>query len=90
MILESLHQNDDQVESVEPMSDQPSWREWAKEEIANHKQSVIAGSIVGERFNHRGWEPEVVLAFMAAPIIRPAKGEIQSKLYPKENKCQQN
>lgn len=80
MILESLHQNDDQFESVEPMSDRPQWREWAKEEITRH-YSVIGGTLVGERFWHRAWPPDVTLAFLNAPVIRPAKGEIQRKLY---------
>lgn len=69
--------------SCEPMSDtphNPQWREWAKEEIANHRR-VIVGSIVGERQWHRPWPPDVVLAFLAAPIIRPEKGEIQKRLY---------
>lgn len=79
MILESLQQNDT-VESVEPMSDTPQWREWAKEEIVRHRAGIV-GSVVGERTLHRPWPPEVVLAFLAAPIIRPEKGEIQRKLY---------
>lgn len=66
--------------SCEPMSDSPQWREWAKEEIANHRR-VISGSVVGERFQHRGWPPEVVLAFLAASVIRPEKGEIWQRLY---------
>lgn len=66
--------------SCEPMSDRPQWREWAKEEIVRHR-GVIAGSLVGERTLHRPWPPEVVLAFLAAPIVRPAKGEIFKRLY---------
>ncbi len=82
MILESLQQNDE-VESVEPMADRPQWREWAKEEIAVRRREMIVGSLVGERVWHRAWPPDAVLAFLAAPVIRPPKGEIQKKLYPK-------
>lgn len=54
----------DTVESVEPMSDIPTFREWAKETIAEHRahHEGSAGTLVGERFNHRGWPPDVTLA----------------------------
>jgi len=84
MILESLKQNerdDDVVESVSPMSDIPTFREWAKERITDHRSRTQSGSLVGHREGHRGWPPEVTLAFMNAPIIKPAKGEIERKLY---------
>lgn len=84
MILESLHQNDrsdDAVEFVSPMSDIPTFKEWAKETLGEYRSRTQTGSLVGERFGHRPWPPEVVLAFLAAPIIRPEKGEIQRKLY---------
>ncbi len=69
--------------SCEPMSDTPEFREWAKEEIVqHHRRKTISGSVVGERSTHCVWPPDVYLAFLYAPIIRPAKGEIQKKLYP--------
>lgn len=41
---------------------------------------------VGERIGHRGWPPDVVRAFLCAPVIKPAKGEIQRKLYGMVNR----
>jgi hypothetical protein len=68
--------------SCEPMCDRPEYREWAKEEIVQHKQRAsISGSHIGERYFHCTWPPDVYLAFLYAPIIKPAKGEIQRKLY---------
>lgn len=41
----------------------------------------IGGMIKGERFNHRGWPAGIYEAFLSAPVIKPAIGEIQRKLY---------
>lgn len=72
------HQND-QVESIEPLSDRPDYRAWAVETIAAYHESYV-GSIVSERLNHRGWPVDVTLAFMSAPIVKPAQGEIARRL----------
>jgi hypothetical protein len=45
------------------------------------KKPFIPRGFIGERFDHRGWPPDVVRAFLNAFVIRPEKGEIQRKLY---------
>lgn len=54
-----------------------------QETLTGLKQSTgdHPGQLVGERFQHRGWVPEIVRAFMAAPVIKPAVGEIARRLY---------
>ena len=66
--------------------EQKSAKQEAREAVRRHREGrhVSAGGLlVGERTDHRGWPPEVTLAFMAAPVIKPAKGEIQKRLYPR-------
>lgn len=60
-----------------------STKQITREAVKQFRQKpfIPPGGFIGERFNHRGWLPEVVLAFMAAPIIKPEKGEIQRRLY---------
>ncbi len=53
----------------------------AIEDYRARKAPHLGGTLVGERFQHRGWPPEVTLAFMDAFVIRPEKGEIQRRLY---------
>jgi len=66
----------DSVESVEPMSDVPDWREWAQETIQTYKGRHI-GSVVGERLHHRAWPPDVILAFLGAEVIKPKPGSLR-------------
>lgn len=60
-------------------------RQEAREAVKRHRKKpfIPAGGFIGERFHHRGWPPEVVLAFLYAPVIKPAIGEIQNRLYGK-------
>lgn len=81
MILESLNQNDE-VESIEPMCDQPDYREWAKETIVGYRAArAVAGAELGETVAPRYWPVEVVLAFLAEPVVKPQPGEIAAELY---------
>lgn len=70
-----------ELESVEPMSDVPTYREWAKETIQSYRSRPITGADLGERTNHRGWDPKIVRAFLDAEVLRPAPGEMQQRLY---------
>lgn len=55
-----------------------------QETLAGLKQATgdHPGQLVGERFQHRGWVPEMVRAFMAAPVIKLPAGELRKRLYP--------
>lgn len=57
--------------------------EATQEALAGLKQATAdhPGQLVGERLNHRGWPPDVVLAFLYAEVIKPVPGEIQQRLY---------
>lgn len=67
--------------SCEPMSDIPTYREWAKETIVEHKGRVISGSLVNKDSNHQVWPAGVYLTFLRAEVIKPPPGAIQEKLY---------
>lgn len=69
--------------AVEPAQSK-STRQLAREAVADYRQQVVIGSTVGECQQHRGWSPEIVLAFLNAPVIKPKSGEIQQKLYGKQ------
>ena len=60
-----------------------SAKQHAREAVQQHREKAIisGGLFIGERFNHRGWPPEVVMAFLNAPIILPAQGDVQRELY---------
>lgn len=60
-------------------TEQKSPTQLAREAVSDYRNRL--GSTVGDGDHHRGWPPDVVLAFMAASVIKPAAGEIQRKLY---------
>jgi len=61
---------------------QKSNQQEAREAVKRYrKKPFIPRGFIGERFDHRGWPPDVVRAFLNAFVIRPEKGEIQRRLY---------
>lgn len=62
--------------------EEPAARAWARETVAEYRaRQRVAATTVRESGSHRLWLPEIVAAFMAAEVIRPAAGEIARRLY---------
>jgi hypothetical protein len=80
MILESLHQNDE-LESCEPLCDRPSLRTWARETVAAYRTDQKLTEATVRQGKGMWWLPSWYRKWLDAPVIAPAPGEIQRKLY---------
>lgn len=68
-----------QVSDSEPIVETP---ELMSETIQTFRSVNESGLLVGERFHHRPWLPEITLAFMKALVVKLPAGELRRRLYP--------